>query len=394
MVGFITWVLIVASLLSGAVLFLAQLFLFFSVILLIWEGSDMLVASSQKIAEHFNVSPFLVGLTIVAFGTSIPELVTSMVAGFGGRGDIAVANVVGSNILNISVILGGLAFLTKGGLAINRQTIRFDAPVLIFGSLLALLFLGAPSINTNLLDSISTIGLLNLKLDFAEAVVLIVLFAIYLYIIIVGRNNNRTSETTTDMRSSNIQQADLKRANNKERGGLVSHFVRTVAGLTIVMIGCHLLVGKAELIDGTTQGYGAVWFANFFGIPDFLIGLSIVALGTSAPEIVVSLSAARSNAVEIGIGNLLGSAIFNIFAVLGIAGLFVQPPLAESITINVGAVQSLMAMGLLFVVVLVFLSTSTRLSRKEGLILFLLGVTYMAYEMIETISYNDMHRVF
>ncbi len=366
--------LINAQVLTGSTLFIIQLILFISIIFVIWESSDLLVDASQKIAKHFKVSPFLIGLTVIAFGTSVPELGTSLLAGLGGRGDIAIANIVGSNILNISVILGGLAFLTKGGLAINRQSIKLDTPLLIFGTLLVLLFIGHSPISSSFTDKLTEYGLLDLKLGFLEAMVLLSLFVIYIFIIIKRREKAHDVSVEPETK---IDSATTERP-------IYFDIFRIIIGLVFVMLGCHVLVGEVSLVDGVRAGYGAVWFASVFGVPDFLVGLSIVALGTSAPEIVVSLSAVKSKSVDIGIGNLLGSAIFNLFAVLGIAGLFVQPPLADAISIHAEAIQSLFAMGILFIMLLVFFITRRRLSRREGLILCSTGLAYMIYEIIVT----------
>ncbi len=378
LVAFISILLIELHLLAEPALMFAQLILFISIILVIWESSELLVESSQEIAQHFKVSPFLIGLTVVAFGTSFPELGTSLVAGFGGRGDIAIANIAGSNILNISVILGGLALLTKGGLAINRQTIKLDAPLLIVGTLLILLFIGTLPVEASFADGLTKYGLLDLKLGVIEASVLFGLFLFYIFYIIKKREK------------SQVDSVDSEKSNKLESSKLTMKILRMLAGLTFVMLGCHVLVGEVELVDGVMRGYGAVWFASVLGIPDYLIGLSIVALGTSAPEIVVSLSAIRSNALDIGIGNLLGSAIFNIFAVLGIAGLMVQPPIADAISIHTEAIQSLVAMGFLFILLLIFLTTSQRLSRKEGLVLFSTGLAYMIYEVVAYMPSNNL----
>ncbi len=385
-VGLISWILIEFSVFTGAVLLAVQLILFSSIILVIWQGSNLLVDSSQEIAKHFHVSPFLVGLTVVAFGTSVPELVTSMVAGFGGKGDIAIANVVGSNILNISVILGSLALLTKGGLAIQKQTIRLDAPFLVLGALLILLFVGTPPSGTQIFDTFKSFGFLNLKLDFFEGAALLVFFGLYLYIII---SNRKKTNACLDTSVDDITILEEQPVITKKKKALSSELIRVLAGLVLVMLGCHVLVGEVKLVNGVITGYGAVWFASIMGVPDFLIGLSIVALGTSAPEIVVSLSAAKSDAIEVGIGNLLGSAIFNVFVVLGITGLFVQQPLAAPITISTEALQSLIVMGVLFIVLFIFLTTSQRLSRTEGFVLLSTGVLYMIYEMVVNIAQHS-----
>ncbi len=387
-IGILAWLIIEYTGFTGPGLLVLQLILFFSIILVIWQGSNLLVDSSQEIARHFKVSPFLIGLTVVAFGTSVPELVTSLVAGVGGKGDIAIANIVGSNILNISVILGGLAFLTKGGLAIQRQTIKLDAPILIFGALLILLFIGKLPDDIQVFEGLKTFGLLNLKLDFFEAVALSVIFGLYLYIIISRRKKTDESLDSVEEDATTLSSQAIGKNSDKVESpdALLPKVFRVVAGLVLVMLGCHVLVGEVQIVDSVIKGYGAVWFASVWGVPDFIVGLSIVALGTSAPEIVVSLSAVRSNAVDVGVGNLLGSAIFNIFVVLGLAGMFVQPPLAEPITISAGVIQSLFVMGLLFIVLFIFLATSQRLSRKEGFVLLGTGVSYMIYEMLVNLA--------
>ena len=381
LIGIISWLLIDQLIFTDSILFILQIILFLAVIFIIWKGADLLVDSSVSIANHFQVPPFLIGLTIVAFGTSLPELVTSSIAGLAGKGDIAIANVVGSNIFNISIILGGLTLLTKKGIQISTFSRKLDAPLLFLGTLILLLCIGQLPYNSGLSSYLNQFGLLNHTLSFIEALILTTIFFLYVYFIIKNRNNSSLEPETP---ISNNEQPQ------KNNNSLLKDFLLLFGGLAVVILGCHILLGQAEPIDGVLSGYGALWFATYFELPDFLIGLSIVALGTSLPEIVVSISSIKSKSTEIGVGNLLGSAIFNLFAVTGITGLLVQPPLAKSLTINNGTQHSLIAMGIMFFFLFIFFSTGKRLSRKEGFVLLCTGMSYMIYELIINLPHNNL----
>jgi len=243
-------------------------------------GAESLVRGASKIALSLGISPLVVGLTIVALGTSSPEVAVSVGAVLNGSTDIAVGNVVGSNIFNVLFILGISAVITP--LVVHSQVIRQEVPIMIGASLiLAVLIIGG-------------------TLSRLEAALLLVLLVAYL-VFLVRQSRAETRETRGEYQES------LPRA-----GGWDSHWavqlVLIVAGLGLLILGSNWLVDAA------------VAFARAFGVSDLVIGLTIIAAGTSMPEVATSVMAAIRGERDIAVGNVIGSSTFNILGCLGISG--------------------------------------------------------------------------
>ncbi|WP_287368989.1 calcium/sodium antiporter [Thauera sp.] len=243
-------------------------------------GADVLVRGASRLAVSFGVSPLVVGLTVVAFGTSAPEMAVSVGSALNGNPDLAIGNVVGSNIANILLILGILALITP--LLVDEQIIRQEIPIMIGAS--ALLVVMA-------LDG--SIG----RIEAAALFGLVVAYTVFLIVQSRRASKNVQDEFETEIPTSNWDR----------------HWAVQVA---LIVVGLVMLVqGAGWLVDA------AVAFARAFGVSDLVIGLTVVAVGTSMPEIATSIVAAIRGQRDIAVGNVVGSNVFNILAVLGVTGL-------------------------------------------------------------------------
>ena len=242
-------------------------------------GADVLVRGASRLAVSFGVSPLVVGLTVVAFGTSAPEMAVSVGSALAGNPDLAIGNVVGSNIANVLLILGISALITP--LLVDEQIIRQEIPIMIGAS--ALLVVMALDGNIGLLESI-------------------VLFALVIaYTVFLVVQSRRASKAVQDEFETEIPTSTWD-----------SHWAVQVALIAVGLV--MLVVGAGWLVDS------AVAFARAFGVSDLVIGLTVVAVGTSMPEIATSIVAAMRGQRDIAVGNVVGSNVFNILAVLGVTG--------------------------------------------------------------------------
>jgi len=315
-----------------------QILLFAVGLAALYFSAEWLVRGAARLARGFGVTPLVVGLTIVAFGTSSPELVVSVLAAARGQADVAMGNVVGSNILNIAVILG-LAAILRPMRAQMRLLVR-ETPIMIAAGLL-LLLLG-----------------LDGAVDRPDA--LLLLAGLGAYVIFVLRTAPREVEK--------IQQefAQFERAEELEPAGRgrAGDAIMVVAGLAGLTIGARLLV-DASLV-----------FARALGVSELLISVTIVALGTSLPELATSLLAAWRDESDIAIGNIVGSNIFNILGILGLAGLL------HPVAMNPGLIRLEIPVMLLTSILLApILATGLRIGRTEG-VLLLAGYTVFTVVLV------------
>jgi cation:H+ antiporter len=245
-------------------------------------GASLLVRGASKLALSFGISPLVVGLTIVAFGTSAPEVAVSVGAVLDGKTDIAIGNVVGSNIFNVLFILGASALITP--LVVNIQLIRQEVPIMIGASLL-LLALG-----------------LDGRLSFWDSAFLIVLLVAYTVFLVV--QSRRETKAAQDEYAAEVQPA----AKGAWDDSLVVQVLLIAGGLAA------LVFGSGWLVDAS------IAFAKALGVSDLVIGLTIVAAGTSMPEVATSITAAVKGERDIAVGNVVGSNTFNILGCLGLSG--------------------------------------------------------------------------
>ena len=293
-------------------------------IFIITKGATWLVDSAVKIARHFGISELVIGLTIVAMCTSAPEFGVTILAALRGMGDISVGNIVGSNIFNLGFILGGTSVIHS--LKTNKKVVFRDGIFLFTGTLLLTAFLW------------------DLTLGRVEGVILFILLLGYLGYL-YWRKETVEAETHTD-RLRWFDPALL------------------ILGMGMVLGGSHFLVESA------------VDLAKVMGISEWVIGVTIVAAGTSAPEFATSLVAALRGHHGLSVGNLIGSDIFNVFGVLGLAVIM------RNLPVDIGARSNLIMLGLMVMIVLVFMRTGWRVSRWEGIALVSIGLARWIYSFI------------
>ncbi len=372
---------------SGAMAYTVQGLMIVAEIFLIGKGADWLVEAASRLAESLGMSHLVIGLTVVAFGTSAPEAVVSIGAGLQGNGDITIANVIGSNIFNLCIILGTVAAVARHGLRIDRELFLRDGPLLLASSIVLFLFVGG--LPSSVGSSGTGIGprslcLLNFGLERGEGAILflgLVLYLLWLYRL--ARKKGRVPEFEHEREEGlgwQPKNSDSGRTSAPRRvpgasiGSTLRDFALLGGSLALVLVACHLLVGQVEAANGAVKGYGALWFAKMLGVPDYVVGLTIVAAGTSAPEFVVSLYAALKGHFGLCVGNLVGSSLFNVMGVVGLSGIILQKPLSEPVAVSPAATVNLIALIAIAAVVAFFMWSKQRITRVEGVILVLLGL--------------------
>jgi cation:H+ antiporter len=316
-----------------------DLLMFLGGLILLVIGADILVRGASKLAMSFGISPLVVGLTIVAFGTSAPEVAVSVGAILDGKTDIAIGNVVGSNIFNVLFILGISAMITP--LVVNIQLIRQEVPIMLGASLLLL--------------ALSLDG----RLSFLDGGFLFALLVAYTVFLIV--QSRRETQAAKDEFAEEIQPA--------QAGAWDSHWAAQIgliaAGLVALVFGSDYLV------------QASVNFAKAMGVSDLIIGLTIVAAGTSMPEVATSITAAIKGERDIAVGNVVGSNTFNILGCLGVSGL-VSGNLGLTIAPSLLAFDIWVMLAVALACLPVFM-TGREIARWEGGVFFGYYIAYVAY---------------
>ncbi|KKS34399.1 MAG: Na+/Ca+ antiporter, CaCA family [Parcubacteria group bacterium GW2011_GWC2_42_12] len=302
------------------------------------KGADLLVDGASSMARRFGVSALVIGLTIVAFGTSTPELIVNILASIKGNTDIAIGNILGSNIANILLILGISAVIYP--LVVKKGTVWKEIPL----ALLAVIVLAFMA-NDALIDSGSFSALTRI-----DGLILISFFAIFLYYVF-GISKVEPADTVETMPHIH----SLPRSCLMISGGFMG-----------------LVIGGKWIVDG------AVAFATGLGVSEALIGLTVVAVGTSLPELATSAVAACKKDVDIAVGNIIGSNIFNIFWILGVSAVIRPLPFSPMFTSDI--FMTVLATLLLFV--FLFIGKRHILERWQGICFIALYVGYVAYLII------------
>ncbi len=318
---------------------------------LLTKGADYLVEGSVSIALKNNIRPIIIGLTVVAFGTSIPEFVVSIVSGISGSTDIMLGNVIGSNIFNILGILGVTAVITP--LLVQKETIYKETPFSLLGAFLLFLLATQAFIdNNNFGLHITQNTEVFAHIGTVSGIILLTQFVIFLFYVI------STAKDSGDTKDEELE--ELKKA---EKITTKTSVVYVIAGLTLLILG-----GRATVL-------GAIHIAEFLGLSEQIIGLTIVSIGTSLPELVTSVAAAKKGHADIAIGNVIGSNIFNIFFVLAVPLLFVSVPVTGLV------IQDLIVLIVTTVLffLLVFSFKKMYVGRKEGVIMILLYIIYTLF---------------
>lgn len=305
---------------------------------LLIKGADWLVEGASSLAGKLGISALVIGLTIVSFGTSAPELVVNILASLNGNTDIAIGNVVGSNIVNILLILGVAAVIRP--LIVQESTVWKEIPFALLGAFV--LFILA---NDSLIDGFSTSALTRV-----DGLILILFFLIFIYYIFSLIKTNLTKDKAIEV--------------------VGEKSVSTVKSSLLVVTGIASLV-----IGGNWIVEGAMVFATSLGVSEVLIGLTIVAIGTSLPELATSAVAAYRGNVDIAVGNVVGSNIFNIFWILGVSSIIQPLPFSSVLTFDL--IINIIATILLFSVF--FVGKKHMLERWQGILFIILYIIYLAY---------------
>ncbi len=308
------------------------------------KGADIFVDGSSAAAKKLRVPPMVIGLTVVSMGTSLPELAVSITAARTGSNEIALSNVLGSNIFNVLAILGFCALFCA--IPVKKISLVRDFPVVAGVPMIIALMVGGGLIRSGRIfdmDSSQEVG----AVGGATAAFLVVGFVLYILALIFDAKKhpeNAPSETAT---MPNIR-----------------CIVFIVGGAVLIIAGGQAVVHSAK------------WIAAAAGMTETLIGLTVVALGTSLPELVTSVVAARKGEVDLAVGNVLGSDIFNFLMVLGISSVI------DPITVNVASLYDLVILVLATLLVFIFSATRKVLVRFEGVIMLIVYASYVVYAAI------------
>lgn len=292
------------------------------------KGADIFVEGAAGIAAKFGIPQLVIGLTIVAMGTSAPEAAVSIAAAFKGTADITIGNVVGSNIMNILVILGVTALIVA--VAVQQSTVRYEIPFVILVTIVLLVM-----------------GALDGKIGRLDGVILWALFIVYLiYLFLMAKHGREEEETQMDAPVWKL--------------------------LLFVVIGAALIVIGADVsVDAASE------IARVIGLSERFIGLTIVALGTSLPELCTSVVAARKGNADLAIGNIVGSNIFNILFVVGTTALIIPVPFNSAFVVDTAV--AIGAAVLLWVCVF----RKKKLTRPGGILMLAAYAGYFAYLMMK-----------
>ena len=302
------------------------------------KGADLFVDGAASIARKFNIPSMVIGLTIVAMGTSAPEAAVSITSSLAGQNDMSVANVVGSNFFNILMVLGVSAIIAK--LPVQKNTIKKDTPFLLIVSALLLIFAFDKNISR------------------IEGIIFLVIFVYFLYTTVKSAKNTEESTSLSDNEiavSDNDIPADTP---------MFKTIILSLIGIAGIIFGGDMVVDSATSI------------ATMFGMSANLVGLTIVAVGTSLPEFVTSIVAIKKGETEIAIGNVIGSNIFNILLVLGLATAIFP------IAISTFALIDIVFMVAITILLYLFMKKDNCLVKKHGFIFIILYIAYMTYTII------------
>lgn len=302
--------------------------------ILLIKGADLLVDGSASIAKKLKISTIVIGLTIVAFGTSTPEFIVNIFASAKGNTEIAIGNILGSNIANILLILGISSIIYP--LVTKKNTVWKEIPL----SLLAAVLVGV-LVNDTLIDGGIFSGLTRI-----DGIVLLAFFIIFLYYTF---GISKVSEEATDI---NIKQLSYLKSSLFIIGGFIG-----------------LILGGKWIVDG------AVKIAELFNVSQSLIGLTIVAVGTSLPELATSAVAAYKKQTDIAIGNVVGSNIFNIFWILGFSALIRPLPFSRNSDLDIA--MTVLASLILFIIM--FVGKKHTIERWQGILMLLIYIGYIAF---------------
>ncbi len=316
-------------------------------ITLLLIGGTALVRGASGIARRFNVSATVIGLTVVAFGTSTPELVVNVTGALQGHTDLAFGNAVGSNLANFGLVLGIAALLSP--IYVEGQIVRREIPFLLLITAILMVMVAD-----------NTLSGTQPLLDRGDAIILFLLFSVFVYFMV---RDVMTSQGDPIMREA--EQFPASASTGALQSGYVGNGLLVLIGLAGLTYGGQLTIEQGEVI------------ATLMGVPEVVVGIFVVAVGTSLPELVTSAIAAFKRETDLALGNIVGSNIFNSVFVLPAAAIIQPIPIPKGGELD-------LAVGFAFVLVIIplFLVRNARLSRKEGAALLITYLGYMVYRFV------------
>lgn len=318
-------------------------------LVLLVVGAEALVRGASKLATIAGISPLIIGLTIVAYGTSSPEMAVSTITSLSGQADIALGNVVGSNIFNVLLILGLSALVSP--LIVAQQLVRLDVPIMIGVSFLALVF-----------------GL-DGRISRVDGIILFTLAVLYtLFQVYQGRKE-----------SNPAVQAQYEQEYRRDAERSPSQWLINIGYIVVGLV--LLVIGSRWLVDGSIS------IARAFGVSELVIGLTIVAAGTSLPELATSVVASLKGERDIAVGNVVGSNIFNILAVLGLSGI-VSP---DGVAVSAAALRfDLPVMIAVAVACLPVFASGNLIARWEGVVFVSYYIAYTIYLILDSTNHDSL----
>lgn len=303
--------------------------------ILLIKGADYFVEGSASVAKKLKVPTFIIGMTIVAMGTSAPECAVSITASIKDSNELAISNVVGSNMFNLMVVCGICAVIVP--LTIEVSTLKKEFP---FSILVGILLLG--------------FGAWGMKVGRIDGIILLILFAGFLYYMVKsGLNARKESAKPTDDEVEEIKD------------------ISTFRCIFYILIGAVAIAGGGDMVVDSASN-----IATNFGLSQTLIGLTIIACGTSLPELVTSLVAARKNELDMALGNVIGSNIFNVLLVIGIAAAI------SPVAVTMENIIDLIVMSSMSILVFLFTVKDKKISRIQGIIMLVIYIGYIVYTCV------------
>lgn len=316
-------------------------------LILMWSA-DLLVDNASEVATRMGISTFIVGIVIIGFGTSAPEMFVSAVAAMQDQGNLALGNALGSNITNIGLVLGSAAFVRA--LPVTSSTARKDIPLVIVTGIIAIYMVSD--------------GLLS----HVNGVVLLLILVVYL-IWSSRHSEGAGGEPPIETLAKDPHELDLSHLNHPRGKSTLTALIWVAGSIVLLLIASRMLV------------YGAVSIATALGVSELVIGLTIVAIGTSLPELAAAIAAARKGAHDMIIGNIIGSNVFNTLGVLGITGVI------QETQINTNALwRDFPVMFAFTIFMFIFANTKGAYSRKEGAFLVVAYGAYICYLVLLAVN--------
>ncbi|KUJ75070.1 calcium:proton antiporter [Thiomicrospira sp. XS5] len=324
-------------------LILPSIVLLIGLVLLVWS-SDIFIDGAASTAVHMNISPLIIGVVVLGFGTSAPEILVAILASVDNSPSLAIGNVVGSNIANIGLVLGVTAMVSP--IVIKSSLLKREFPMLLAISLIGILLM------------------LDKDLDITDGFILLTLLLIVMTWMIRANKNVSPSDP--------LAQETIEELEDMPKLSSGKSWFYLLAGLVVLMISAKMMV------------WGAVEVAMFFKVPEMVIGLTIVAIGTSLPELAAAITAARKGEADLMIGNILGSNLFNLLAVMSMPALL-APSVIENTTLLLDY-PIMLALTLAMLLVALPRKGKAVITKVEGFILLASFIAYMVFLYVRTIN--------